>query len=390
MGNNNLQITQVRKTKRRLKRMMLYVITLLILVGVSAILVIKLNPAFGGNLSNEQEQAFKKYANFVDGRFVNLEETSVDMGASDFLSMMKDSVYDTGEERSPKETLPVAPIDWNKIDGQEDSLTWLGHSAFLVSLDHKKVLVDPMLSSRSSPLPSISGSKRFTGSLLDLIDGMPSISAVLITHDHYDHLDYPSIMKLKDKTNHFFVPLGVSNHLIRWGIPKEKITELNWWDESNFDGLKIVLTPSRHNSGRGILNRNTTLWGGWVILGQQTRFFTSGDGGYGQHFKEIGQKYGPFDVALIEGAQYDRRWPTSHMVPEQSVQASKDIKANHMMLIHWAGFSLAYHGWKEPIERAIRAAKNEKVQLFVPRIGETVVMNPSELSVPIVEWWKEG
>ncbi|WP_410515184.1 MBL fold metallo-hydrolase [Paenibacillus sp. BR2-3] len=202
-------------------------------------------------------------------------------------------------------------------------------------------------------------------------------------------MDYSSILKLKNKTNHFFVPLGVSNHLIRWGVPEENITELGWWDESEYEGLQVAFTPSQHMSGRGLFNGNTTLWGSWVILGQNTRFYTSGDGGYGSHFKEIGQRYGPFDIALIEGAQYDERWRKIHMMPEESLQAREDLGAKNMMLIHWAGFTLAYHGWTEPIERAIRAAEKENVNLIAPQIGETVALKHGEWSYPITYWWNK-
>lgn len=243
------------------------------------------------------------------------------MNLSDYFSMMRDSI--SGEkDRNPSGKIPVSEIDWNRIKSQEDSLTWFGHSAFLLSIDNKKMLVDPMLGPVSSPV-SFAGSKRYTGDMLQMIDQMPPIDAILITHDHYDHLDYPSILKLKNKVGHFFVPLGVGAHLIRWEVEKEKITELNWWGETEFQGLTISLTPSKHFSGRGLFNRDTTLWGGLFL--EKTRFYTSGDGGYDTHFKDIGKKYGPFDIALIEGGQYDRRWSWVHMTPEEAVQAAEDV-----------------------------------------------------------------
>ncbi|MBY0121747.1 MBL fold metallo-hydrolase [Bacillus sp. S/N-304-OC-R1] len=364
---------------------MLYLIIFIIIIVLLILLIINLHPAFGGKLTKEQKRDFKKYDQFVDGKFINQEITRANIRLSEFPSMMKDFIRG-GNDRTPNEALSVAAIDWNKIMSEEDSVTWFGHSAFLVSLDNKKIFVDPMLSLRASPV-SFVGSKRYTGSMLDVIIDLPDIDAVFITHDHYDHLDYSSITMLKNKTAHFFVPLGVSNHLIRWGIPKEKITELNWWDETDFEGLKVVFTPSRHFSGRGIFNRNTTLWGGWVILGKKTRFYTSGDGGYGQHFKTIVDKYGPFDMALIEGGQYDRRWPMIHMTPEKAIQANEDIKGKSMMLIHWGAYTLANHGWTEPIERAICAATKADNNLIVPQIGETVSLEEGEFATAILPWW---
>jgi L-ascorbate metabolism protein UlaG (beta-lactamase superfamily) len=341
-------------------------------------------PVFGGNPSNEQKERYSRFDNYINGKFVNQVPTSLAMSASDYFSVLKDSIS-RAKDRNPSGKLPVSKLDWNKIKSEEDSLTWFGHSAFLLSIDNKKLFVDPMLGSVASPF-SFAGSKLYSEDLLYIVDEIPQIDAIIITHDHYDHLDYPSIKKLKDKVGHYFVPYGVSAHLIRWGIEKEKITELNWWDETEFKGLTVALTPSKHFSGRGIFNRDTTLWGGWVILGKKTRFFTSGDGGYETHFMEIGKKYGPFDLALIEGGQYDRRWSCVHMTPEEAVQANIDVNGKNMMLIHWGAFTLAYHSWTEPIERALIEAEKAGVNLIAPRIGDTVALN-GEMSVPVSSWW---
>ncbi|WP_152395879.1 MBL fold metallo-hydrolase [Paenibacillus guangzhouensis] len=343
-------------------------------------------PVFGGNPSNAQKEQYSRFDNYVNGKFVNQVPTSLAMSASDYFSMIKDSIS-RAPDRKPSGKLPVTKLDWNKIKSKEDSLTWFGHSSFLLSIDNKKLFVDPMLGPVASPV-SFAGSKRYSEDMLYIVDELPPIDAVFITHDHYDHLDYPSIRKLKDKVRHFFVPYGVSAHLLRWGVAKENITELNWWDETEFQGLTVVLTPSKHFSGRGLFNRDTTLWGGWVILGKKTRFFTSGDGGYDTHFIDIGKKYGPFDLALIEGGQYDRRWSWVHMTPEEAVKAHKDVNGKNMMLIHWGAFTLAYHGWTEPIRRAIIEAKKANVNLVAPQIGDTVALN-GEMNVPALPWWNK-
>lgn len=178
----------------------------------------------------------------------------------------------------------------------------------------------------------------------------------------------------------------MSADLIRWGISKEKITELNWWEERDYEGLTVALAPSLHYSGRNPLRGNSTLWGGWIILGKNTRLYYSGDGGYGSHFKEVGKKYGPFDITLLDGGQYDRRWDWVHMTPEEAVQANLDVQGKNMLLAHWGAFSLAFHGWKEPIERAINEAIGKEVNLIAPEIGETVQLN-SDLQLPISPWW---
>ncbi|AEI39733.1 MBL fold metallo-hydrolase [Paenibacillus mucilaginosus] len=365
---------------------MIYVFVLLAAAGVIAALFLNLHPVFGGNLDKEQQERYRKFENYNNGKFVNQVPTKMDMGVSEYFSMIKDSIAGA-KDRNPAGKLPVSVIDWGKINSVEDSLTWFGHSAFLLSIDNKKILVDPMFGPVASPV-SFAGSKRYSEDLLHLMDELPPIDAVFITHDHYDHLDYPSIQKLKGKVSHFFVPYGVSTHLIRWGVEEDKITEFNWWDEAEFQGLTVALTPSKHFSGRGLFNRDTTLWGGWVILGKTTRFYTSGDGGYDSHFKEIGNKYGPFDIALMEGGQYDRRWSWVHMTPEEAVQANVDVHGKQMMLIHWGAFTLAYHGWTEPIERALAEGKKTNVNLIAPQIGETVLLTEN-LSVPVSTWWKK-
>jgi L-ascorbate metabolism protein UlaG (beta-lactamase superfamily) len=371
---------------KKLKKMVLYFISFLLLLSACIILFINLDPAFGGNPTKEQKETYQNLSNYDNGKFVNEIPTDV-MNSSDASSTNKDSTSET-KDRNPAGPIPVSAIDWNKIKSENDSLTWFGHSAFLLSIDNKKLLIDPMLSPIASPV-SFAGVKRYNYSkdiMLHLIDEMPPIDAVFITHDHYDHLDYQSIVKLKSKVSHFFVPLGVSAHLIRWGIPRENITELNWWEETKYQGLTVALTPARHFSGRDPFNIDTTLWGGWVILGNKIRLYTSGDGGYDPHFKEVGKKYGSFDITLIEGGQYDRRWSNIHMTPEQSVQANLDVNGKTMMLMHWGAFTLANHGWKEPIERALKYAKKREVSIITPEIGETVLFD-SDLHIPSTTWW---
>lgn len=372
---------------KKLKKMMLYLVCFLLLLGAVIILFINIDPAFGGNPTKEQKEKYQYLNNYVDGKFINENPAELVINSSNASAMNEDSASED-KDRNPTSPIPVSIIDWNKIISENDSLTWFGHSAFLLSIDNKKLLVDPMLSPIASPV-SFVGVKRYEYSediMLHLFDEMPPIDAVFITHDHYDHLDYQSIVKLNSKVSHFFVPLGVSAHLVRWGIPKEKITELNWWEETEYQGLTVALTPARHFSGRDPFNIDTTLWGGWVILGNNTRLYTSGDTGYNTHFKEIGTKYGSFDITLIEGGQYDRRWSDIHMIPEQSVQANLDVNGKTMMLMHWGAFTLANHGWNEPIERALKEANKREVNLIAPEIGVTILLD-SDLHMPPTSWW---
>jgi L-ascorbate metabolism protein UlaG (beta-lactamase superfamily) len=360
-----------------------YLFIILGVLAIGIILFINIHPTFGGSPSKQDLERYLNFKHYKNGKFVNQSPTDMKMDVSTILSLMKDSL--TGKKnRSPQNPIPIS-IDWNKIDNVEDSLTWFGHSTMLLTLDKKKILIDPMFGPSPSPV-SFVGTKRYSENLLYVIEKLPQIDVVLITHDHYDHLDYPSIIRLKDKVGHFFVPLGVAAHLMKWGVKEERITECNWWEEKQWDGLTIASVPSQHFSGRGLFNRNSTLWNGWVILGENLRIYTSGDGGYGPHFKQIGEKYGPFDLTLMEGGQYDKRWSQIHMQPEESVQAHLDVKGKNMMLIHWGAFTLAYHSWTDPVERAIGAAKHKKVNLIAPNIGETVILNG--IFPELNSWWK--
>ncbi|MDM5327127.1 MBL fold metallo-hydrolase [Neobacillus sp. CF12] len=361
---------------------MVYLFVFLAVFILSVILFVSIHPVFGGRLRNSDRERYRNLDFYNDGKFVNITPTEMKMSFLTILSLMKDSF--TGKNaRRPNKPIPIS-IDWKKIKSDKESLTWFGHSTFLLTIDDKKILIDPMFGPSPSPVPFI-GSKRYSEDLLYLIEELPSIDAVIITHDHYDHLDYPSILKLKNKVNHFFVPLGVGAHLVKWGVGIERISECNWWDELDWNGLRIASVPSQHFSGRGLSNRDSTLWSGWVICGKTQRIYTSGDGGYGPHFKQIGEKYGPFDLTLIEGGQYDKRWAAIHMMPEESVQAHLDVKGKTMMLIHWAAFTLAYHSWTDPVERALAAAHEKGVKLIAPRIGETIFLGGS-LPTP-KSWW---
>ncbi|WP_245747978.1 MBL fold metallo-hydrolase [Methanolobus profundi] len=378
----------IQKLKQiKLKKLVLHSFLLLILFFAGIILFMNVAPAFGGDPTTEQKEAYQQLSNYVDGHFVNEIPTSTFIDPSETLSANDPSGSEVAD-RDPASPIPVSTIDWDMINSKNDSLTWLGHSAYLLSIDDKKLLLDPMLGPVASPV-SFVGINRYEYSediMLHIIDEMPTIDAVLITHDHYDHMDYQSIVKLNSRVSHFFVPLGCGAHLIRWGIPEERVTELNWWEEAEYEGLTVALTPSRHGSGRDLFSIDTTLWGGWVILGSKTRVYTSGDGGYGPHFEEIGDRYGPFDITLMEGAQYDQRWAEIHMVPEQAVQANLDVNGETMMLMHWGAFTLANHAWNEPIERALDEANEREVNIIAPMIGETVLLDP-DMDISITPWW---
>jgi L-ascorbate metabolism protein UlaG (beta-lactamase superfamily) len=238
-----------------------------------------------------------------------------------------------------------------------------------------------------APHPTL-GNNRFSKELPIEVEKLPLIDAVLISHDHYDHLDYGSIKKLKEKVKMFYTPLGVGAHLHEWGIEKERIVELDWWQETTFDSLIFRCTPAQHFSGRGLNDRANTLWSSWIIQSEHDNIFFSGDSGYGPHFKEIGDKYGPFDFAMMECGQYNELWPEIHMFPEETAQAGIDVQAKLIMPIHWGAFKLGMHPWTEPVERISKKADELGIEMIIPKIGEPIEFyNSSGIKST---WWQSN
>ena len=321
----------------------------------------------------------------MKNKYENQIPTGMGMGFKTTLGLMRDMLKGS-PNRKPKGALPLAAMPaYRSQEADGARVTWFGHSALLVEIEGKVLLLDPMLGRAPSPVP-LFGSKRYGGRLPVEIEELPPIDAVLLSHDHYDHLDAGSIRRLKEKVGRFFVPLGVGSHLIRWGVDPGKVEEHDWWEEFSFAGLTLACTPARHFSGRSLTDRNSTLWCSWVIGGQQTKIYFSGDSGYGPHFAEIGEKYGPFDLTLMECGQYDERWAAIHMMPEETVQAHVDVRGDVMIPIHWAAFTLSLHDWTDPVERALKAAQEKGVRVATPKIGETVTVGDEDY--PTTAWWK--
>lgn len=276
-------------------------------------------------------------------------------------------------DKKPSDPIPVNTITQQELDNYEDAIFRLGHSTILMRLNSEYVLTDPMFSDKASPMQWI-GPKRFHTTPISVQD-LPRIKAVIISHDHYDHLDKRSILMLKDKVEHFITPLKVGDYLIKWGIDKERVTQLDWWQEKHIDSLNIVATPAQHFSGRSLFDRDKTLWASWVIQSDKHRLFFSADGGYFSGFKQIGERYGPFDVTMMETGAYNELWSEIHMLPEQSLQAHLDLKGRYLLPIHNATFDLAQHPWYEPLEQITALAEEHNVNLLTPKFGETILLD---------------
>lgn len=316
-------------------------------------------------------------------KYINQIHTDVSFKPKDIIGLMKD-YFKMKTKLRPIKNLPI--VLSNKNNESLENVTWFGHSASLLKIEGKKLLLDPMLGDASSPFP-VFNSKRYSGTFSLEREDLQEIDAIIISHNHYDHLNYKSIMQLKDRAKHFYVPTGVAQYLIKWGVSPSKISEHNWWDEITFDNIKLVCAPARHFSGRSMTDRDRSLWCSWLILGQETKIFFSGDSGYAPHFKEIGDKYGPFDLTLMECGQYDTRWSAIHMLPEETVQAHIDVKGELLLPIHWGAFTLALHEWSDPIERVTKEAKRLGVNITTPQIGESITLKSKDY--PSAAWWRE-
>jgi L-ascorbate metabolism protein UlaG (beta-lactamase superfamily) len=287
----------------------------------------------------------------------------------------------------PPSTMPVEPGRFANPPPSGLRVTWLGHSAILLEIDGHRFLTDPVWSERVGPV-GFTGPKRWFPPLLALKD-LPPLDAVVLSHDHYDHLDYATIVALKDRVT-FVAPLGVGAHLERWGVPADRIVEVDWWETHTFGDLTLWAVPARHASGRELfVDDGATLWAGYAFLGAHHRVYYSGDTGLFPGLRTIGERLGPFDLTMIEIGQYDQAWPDWHLGPEQALEAHRRVRGAVMLPVHWGLFALASHGWTEPMERALAAARDSGAVLISPRPGQSVeptVEKPQERWWPALAW----
>ena len=345
-----------------------------------------------GSTPNESELDKKSgKSKFSSGRFHNLESREADMdrhGFGRFFQIAAKFYSRPAGKTEPDKALPIEAItDHRFATAPEDGIriTWLGHATILVEIDGYRILTDPHFSDRASPFRWV-GPKRFQPVPIS-VDQLPSLDAIVISHDHYDHLDYDSIRKLAPKTKHFYVPLGVGTHLRSWGVEDSKISELDWWQEARMgDSVTLAPTPAQHFSGRRLGKRNSTLWASWVILGKHQRVYFSGDSGMFGGFKKIGERYGPFDYTLMHIGAYSDEWPTVHMTPEEAVQAHIDLRGKVFVPIHWGTFRLAFHDWNEPAERLYNEANKKHLRFVMPLAGQSF-HNPD--LPPVKTWWRD-
>lgn len=337
---------------------------------------------FGGSPDKYSQEIITNSKNFNEDGFVNIYDIpkfKLDKNQKKQIDPSLKDWFFPPEDKNPSNPLPS--IQFKKDLLTESKFSWLGHSTVLINTDSTIIMTDPVFN-RASPIPIIG--KPFLYNNVTSYKDLPEIDVVLISHDHYDHLDAKAMVELSNKVDFFIVPLGVKGHLVRWGIDPDQIKELDWYEKYFHKDINFVLTPAHHFSGRGLSDHNKTLWGSWVIQSKNLNLFFSGDSGYTDLFKKIGNDYGPFDLAFIECGGYNSHWADVHMFPYEVVQANIDLRSEVFVPISWAKFDLSLHSWDEPIIRVTNEAKNRDQTIGSPMIGEIFDL----MTIPTNHWWK--
>ncbi len=324
-------------------------------------------------------------SNHRDGKFVNpLKVPMIAPGKT--WEMIKKYTIVSRIDPKPETPLPVVPLeagDWSEPEPEGLEFAWLGHSSLLIAVEGTKILVDPVLEKRASPFSWV-GPKRFHPTPVTA-EGLPPIDVVLITHDHYDHLEEGTVRTLASTAGLFLVPLGIGELLEDWGVAPQKIVELDWWESHTLGSLSFTATPALHYANRGLFDGNQRLWCSWSVRGSRRSFFVSGDSGWFDAFHQVGEKLGPFDLTFLKIGAYDELWKQIHMLPEEAVMEHEAVKGGQLVPLHWATFDLGLHPWYEPVERLVAEARKKNVSILTPGIGRKVdVDKPPKNDF----WWR--
>jgi L-ascorbate metabolism protein UlaG (beta-lactamase superfamily) len=335
---------------------------------------------FGKTPSGKDLEKIIASPNYKEGIFQNISPTKTMAGKVSYPKLLW-RFMNKPKNTAPPKPVPAIKTDLNSLKEDAPVILWFGHSSYFIRINGKTILVDPVLSGYASPFSFTA--KSFKGADIYKPEDFPAIDILLLTHDHYDHLDYHAVLKLKPKVKAICTSLGVGSHLRYWGFDPAIITELDWWESKELTGIELTAAPARHFSGR-LFTRDKVLWSSFILKSGDYRIYIGGDSGYDTHFKTIGEKYGPFDIAMLEAGQYNESWPLIHMMPEETVQAAVDLKAKVLMPVHWGKFAIALHPWDEPVKRVVAKANELNVKVTTPMIGEPVVINHS---YPDKKWW---
>lgn len=363
---------------------MIWIFGTLIVITLAAVAYMQ-HPKFGTLPEGAHRKAIQSSPNYGDGGFKNLIDTPLFAEDQSFLSILFENLRSIGTQLAPISGLPSVQTDLRALQADQDVLIWLGHSTFYLQLDGTRILIDPVFGPNAAPVPGIvsayAGTTPLSAADFDQIDYL------LITHDHWDHLDFETLTALEPKVEQVITPLGVGAYLAGWGYPIESISEGDWYDSfSVSETLKISLIPARHYSGRA-LKRRQTLWGGFVVESPNYKLLISGDTGYGPHFKEIAERYGEFDLVALDQGQYDPRWPYIHMTPDQALLAAQELRAKQLLPAHVGKYTLAKHHWMEPFVRISKLSETSAIRLTTPLIGELVELKRDSQKT-FTRWWE--
>lgn len=342
-------------------------------------------PQFGKAPRGERLEQLQLSANYKDGKFQNRQLTPMVSEGYSMVGVVFQYIFGRFPRTIPTDTIPSVKTELKTLSLTENVLIWFGHSSYFIQLNGKRFLVDPVFSGNASPIPNTNRS--FKGTDIYAAEDMPEIDFLLITHDHFDHLDYPTMMKLKPKINKIICGLGVGEHFEHWKFDRAMIIEKDWNERVEIDDNYTLHTaPARHFSGRGLI-RNNTLWLSFVLQTPGMKLYLGGDSGYDTHFAEIGKKFGGFDLVILDNGQYNPAWQSIHMLPEEVLKAAEDLKAERLFPVHSSKFKLAYHAWDEPL-KTISQLNEETYHgpLVTPKIGEIVYLN--DRTQIFTRWWE--
>lgn len=362
---------------------LLKALAVVIALGGVAIVAYLQHPLFGQLPQGERLTRLVQSPNFANGIFHNQIDTPLSTTDQSQLSMWRETIFGQAGQPRPPGAIPAIKTDLKALDSTQDVVVWLGHSSYFVQLGGRRILIDPVFSANAAPIPL--ANVAFEGTNIYTADDMPSIDLLLITHDHYDHLDYPSILALRPKVKQVVVGLGVGAHFETWGYDMGTVHEADWYTTLEpVPALQIHITPARHFSGRAF-TRDQALWVGFALTTPQRKIFFSGDSGYAPHFAEIGRRYGPFDWAALDTGQYDPRWANVHMNPEQAAQAAEDLRTRALTPGHVGRFSLSPHDWDDPFRRITAASRGRGYALWTPEMGRPLFLDGRAQTFSA--WW---
>jgi len=362
----------------------MYIALCIIVIVVLVIMLFLSHPKFGKHPSGERLHRIKNSPNYKNGSFHNISPTPSLTEGTSYFSVFKEFFFTKKPRLTPKDTIPSIKTDLHNTDIDKDILVWFGHSSYYIQIDGKRFLVDPVFCGYAAPVSFTA--KAFKGTDIYTPDDIPTIDYLIITHDHWDHFDYDTVKQLKTKVGKVICGLGVGQHLELWGFESNRIIEKDWNEEIILDDGFIIHTASaRHFSGRG-LKRNQSLWMSYIVQTPTMRIFVGGDSGYDSHFAEIGEKFGSFDLAILENGQYDISWRYIHLLPDEFLQAAADLKAKRIFPVHNSKFAIANHSWDAPLSTITEINKGINIPLITPHIGEQV--NLKDTSQQFAKWWE--